>query len=157
MFASDADAHVGAAPYHSPMTTPGDRDLKPNDVTTRAALGARYGGNQQAGIAHSAVSPNIMVYSDADATESPGYAYDGWAGDVYQYTGEGKRGDQTMSAGNKALLDHSKDGRALRMFVADGTVSGGKPNGSVTSASLLPMAMKKSPLVARWRSPVLAS
>lgn len=42
------------------MTEPGGWDLKPNDVATRAVLGAKYGGNAQAGIAHSAVSPNIL-------------------------------------------------------------------------------------------------
>jgi len=116
---------VWAALYDAGMTTPAGWDLQPNDVTTRAQLGAKYRGNQQAGIAHSATTPNIMVYSDADATESPGYAYDGWDGDVYKYTGEGKHGDQTMTGGNKALRDHAKDGRALRVFVADGTVPGG--------------------------------
>ena len=105
------------------MTAPGYWTLQPGDVTTRAALGAEYAGNQQAGIAHSAKTPNIMLFSDPDATESPGYAYDGWVGDVYQYTGEGKRGDQQMTNGNKALRDHAKTKRAVRVFVADGTVS----------------------------------
>jgi hypothetical protein len=74
------------------MTNPGEWDLRPNDITIRAELGSKYGGNQQAGIAHSAVSPNIMVFSDPDSTDSAGYEHDGWIGTVYHYTGEGKYG-----------------------------------------------------------------
>ena len=105
--------------------TKGNWDLELNAITIRAELGAKYGGNQQAGIAHSAVSPNIMVFSDPDSTDSAGYEHDGWIGDVYYYTGEGKYGDQKMTNGNKAIRDHAKDGRALRVFVADGTVADG--------------------------------
>jgi len=107
--------------YDAVMTTPGEWAFKPDDITTRAEL-AKFGGNQQAGIAHSTRTPNVMIFSDADATESPGYAFDGWVGDIYQYTGEGKRGDQKMSIGNKALRDHARTNRSLRVFVADGKV-----------------------------------
>ncbi|MFM8857409.1 MAG: hypothetical protein ACKOI2_09445 [Actinomycetota bacterium] len=107
------------------MTTPGGWDLQPNDVTTRAEL-AKFGGNQQAGIAHSATTPNIMIFSDPGSPNSAGYHFDGWDGDVFRYTGEGKYGDQEMTDGNKAIRDHIADGRALRVFVADGTLAGKK-------------------------------
>jgi hypothetical protein len=51
-----------------------------------------------------------------------GYNYDGWNEDfsIFLYTGEGRAGEQEMTHGNRAILTHKEDGRALRLFVADG-------------------------------------
>ncbi len=42
---------------------------------------------------------------------------DGWKNDgFFHYTGEGQKGNQSFIKGNKAILNHVKDGRALRVF-----------------------------------------
>jgi hypothetical protein len=42
---------------------------------------------------------------------------DGWQPDgCFHYTGEGQRGDQRMLSGNRSILDHEAEGRALRLF-----------------------------------------
>lgn len=85
-----------------------------------------YGGNSQAGIANSRTTPNVIVYSDYEKAAANGYDFDGWdeSGQVYYYTGEGKLGDQTLERGNRAILDHRADGKALRLFVAVGNLPG---------------------------------
>ncbi|MCU1369856.1 MAG: hypothetical protein JWO77_1050 [Ilumatobacteraceae bacterium] len=95
-------------------------DLVPGDTIVRIDLHRRYGGNKQSGIAPSAQSPNIMIFSDPGGNEH-GY-YDRWDNEtgVFLYSGEGQRGDQTMDKGNRAILNHRRDGRALRVFEGSG-------------------------------------
>ncbi len=85
-----------------------------------------YGGGQYGGIEPSARTPNVFVYSDAEAGSTYGYNFDGWTDDgaVFLYTGEGRLGDQTLTDGNLALLTHSEAGRAVRLFIADGIAPG---------------------------------
>ena len=84
---------------------------------------AHYGGSGQSGISPSRTTPNILVFTDPRSGERHGY-FDQWAADdSFHYTGEGQRGDQTMTRGNLAILSHRADGRALRVFQgASGTV-----------------------------------
>ena len=65
-----------------------------------------------------------MIFSDPVAGERHGY-FDGWREDGhFHYTGEGQRGDQQMKSGNAAILRHSDEGRALRLFMGvRGTVT----------------------------------
>ena len=59
----------------------------------------------------------MLVFTDPAVGEPHGY-FDGWRADgCFHYTGEGQRGDQQMKSGNAAILNHVKDGRALRLFV----------------------------------------
>jgi len=82
----------------------------------------KLGGNRRSGIAPSVKSPNVFVFSDPAAGERHGY-YDGWFDDgCFHYTGEGKRGDQVMKAGNAAILNHQSEGRALRVFDGAGGI-----------------------------------
>ncbi|GAB3839757.1 restriction endonuclease [Kribbella italica] len=84
-----------------------------------------YGGGLQGGINPSAKSPNIFIYSDPLIASRYGYNYDGWANDsVFLYTGDGSSGDQKLRAGNRSVERHLSDGKALRVFVADGKVPG---------------------------------
>lgn len=85
-----------------------------------------YGGAIYGDIQPSRDSPNVFVYSDPTAGTANGYTYDGWNADgtVFLYTGEGRIGHQQMRAGNAAMFNHHQDGRALRLFVADGTEPG---------------------------------
>ncbi|WP_161885314.1 hypothetical protein [Marisediminicola antarctica] len=97
-------------------------ELDPGDFLGRHERGQVYGGALYGGIEMSSVTPNVFVYSDPRAGLINGYDFDGWNEDrtLFYYTGEGRAGSQTMREGNKAILDHSADGRALRLFVAEG-------------------------------------
>jgi hypothetical protein len=93
--------------------------LVPGDTIPRTALHDVYGGSRQGGIAPSRVSPNVLIFTDPRAGSQHGYIYDGWDPadpTLFRYTGEGQRGDQRMIGGNRAILEHPTDGRALRLF-----------------------------------------
>jgi hypothetical protein len=89
---------------------------------TKEEVAAGYGGSTQGGIQPSGTTPNIMLYSDPLIGAENGYAHDGWSddGSVFMYTGEGRTGPQKLTNGNRSLLMHATDGRALRLFVSDG-------------------------------------
>jgi hypothetical protein len=89
--------------------------LEPEDTIRRTELHDEYGGGRQGGIAPSRSSPNVLIFSDPDSGEQHGY-YDRWDGDEFHYAGEGQQGDQTLDRGNGAILNHKRDGRALRVF-----------------------------------------
>jgi hypothetical protein len=90
--------------------------LKPGDTVLRKELHKRYGGAGQGGIEPSAKTPNVFIFSDPKAGEKYGYMYDRWRDGVFQFTGDGQLGDQVMKFGNRAILDHRKRGRVLRVF-----------------------------------------
>lgn len=96
-----------------------DWDLAEGEVLRRRDLHQRYGGNIQSGIAPSRSSDQILLFASPSG-ESHGYT-DGDNGDgTYSYTGEGQRGDQTMTRGNRAILDHRANNKYLRLFEAKG-------------------------------------
>jgi hypothetical protein len=97
--------------------------LNPGEPIERVKLHARYGGRKQGGIGPSRHTPNVFVFTDPASGEQHGYI-DSWREDgCFHYTGEGQRGDQQMKSGNKAILQHEMEGRALRLFTgARGTV-----------------------------------
>lgn len=81
----------------------------------RDEIHANYGGSRQNGISTSGDCPAIFLFT-GDSGEQYGYR-DGYddAG-VFLYTGEGQTGDMVFKAGNKAVRDHSLNGRALHLF-----------------------------------------
>jgi len=90
-------------------------------VTTRAEMQREYGGTAFGGIEPSRTSPNILVYTDPEQGSLSGYNYDGWDlndSNVFYYTGEGRKGDQQLRDGNRAIVDHAEAGRTLRLFEA---------------------------------------
>lgn len=90
-------------------------------VTTRSEIKEQYGGSIYGGIEPSRTTPNILIYTDPSEGEANGYNYDEWVGSdgrVFCYTGEGLRGDQELKDGNKAILEHARTGRTLRLFEA---------------------------------------
>jgi hypothetical protein len=103
-----------------------DWDLQPGAFLTREERRRRFGGSTQGGIQPSALTPNVFLYTDPLTGLSHGYNFDGWSpdGTVFFYTGEGRYGDQTLTHGNGAILNHRTEGRTLRVFSAEGTVSG---------------------------------
>jgi len=92
-----------------------------------------FGGSPQGGICPSEDMHSVNLYSDPDLGEQAGY-YDGWLaeedelGPVFEYTGAGKSGDQTFDgvagSGNRAILRHAEQDRALRVFTRVGKLPG---------------------------------
>ncbi|UOB12611.1 hypothetical protein MQE23_27740 [Streptomyces sp. HP-A2021] len=109
--------------------------IKPGLMTTRAAMQELFGGGTQGGIIPSNTTPNILIYVDHDSGKKYGYE-DGWLeeederGPVFEYTGQGTRGEQTFlglnGSRNAAVLCHADTGRSLRVFMAAGKVPGSK-------------------------------
>jgi 5-methylcytosine-specific restriction protein A len=99
-------------------------DILPGTYLSREERRRRFGGSTYGGIEPSVQTPNVFVYSDPSAGAEYGYNFDGWApdGSMFLYTGEGRRGDQTLREGNRAVAQHVEQGRALRVFVADGLI-----------------------------------
>lgn len=88
-------------------------DIEPGTVLRRTEVHARFGGNRQSGIAPIANSKNVLIFTGKGGTQY-GYDYDGWRSDgAFHYTGEGKKGSQKLTAGNKAL---ATPGRRLHVF-----------------------------------------
>lgn len=96
-------------------------NLQPGDRIRRVDLHERFGGRPRGGISPSRGSPNVMIFTDRRTGEQHGYL-DHWEGDVFLYTGEGQTNDQTMNQGNAAILNHAKEGRALRVFKGTGGI-----------------------------------
>lgn len=97
------------------------------DVLTRTQILAGRGGNPQAGIVVSRVTSEVLVFSDPKAGHKSGYDWDGWASpnqDVFYYTGEGSKGDQEFTRGNKALRHSAAEGLTIHLFLAAGKVRG---------------------------------
>lgn len=96
--------------------------INPGDERTRKEIHSEYGGSAQNGIAPSARTANILVYSDHDKAAAYGYDFDGWnfSKKLFYYTGEGSEGNQQFVRGNRAIRDHRQNGKALRLFVAVG-------------------------------------
>ena len=103
-----------------------DWNLEVGEELTRDQRRRRFGGGLYGGIEPSARTPNVFIYTDPRVGETHGYNYDGWVEEdtIFQYTGEGRVGDQLMRMGNQAILNHRLDGRALRVFAANGIVAG---------------------------------
>jgi 5-methylcytosine-specific restriction protein A len=114
------------------MSDMSEEDVKPGLITTRAVMMKVFGGGPMGGIVPSKTTPNVLIYSDPTAGEQYGYI-DGWLptdderGPIFEYTGHGDS-DQTFvgrhGTGNRAILRHVDDGRALRVFKAVGKVPG---------------------------------
>lgn len=89
--------------------------LSKGETILRKHLHDVYGGGRQGGISPSRVTPNIFIFSEPSEGEKHSY-FDRWLGDVFLYVGEGQLGNQAISRGNRALLNHVADGRSIRLF-----------------------------------------
>lgn len=79
------------------------------------------GGNPRAGIANCADQPFVLLFSDPGLGEPFGYhVHEGLRADgVYQFSGEGKRGDQEWVRGNFALAEAAKRNKSLHLFLPE--------------------------------------
>lgn len=74
----------------------------------KAELHAAFGGNPRAGICPTKSGP-VLIFSDPKSGAPFGYdTHDQVVEGIYRYTGEGRRGDQQLVRGNKALLERSE-------------------------------------------------
>ncbi|MFG2458353.1 hypothetical protein ACGFWE_14970 [Streptomyces sp. NPDC048523] len=107
-------------------STPG---FQPGAILTRAEIHPVLGGSGYAGICPAKEKRNVLLFSDSKIGERYGYR-DGWLaedddiGPIFTYTGAGKRGDQNLSGGNAAIMEHASKGRTLHLFIAVGKVPG---------------------------------
>jgi hypothetical protein len=91
------------------------KGLDPGDALPRREVHLRFGGRQQSGI--SPTRANAVLFFTSPSTGHRQGSYDGWDEDGYfHYVGEGQRGDQQLTQGNKAILNHKADGRSLEGF-----------------------------------------
>lgn len=78
-----------------------------------------FGGSRQSGISPSRVSDAVFIFT-GESGAAFGYRDDALSdenGEVsFLYTGEGQTGDMTFTKGNKAIVEHSREGRALHLF-----------------------------------------
>ncbi|MFG2903939.1 helix-turn-helix domain-containing protein [Kitasatospora sp. NPDC048286] len=120
-------ANQSPQPKRDAATTP--NEIRPGDIRTRAEIKPVFGGSPQGGICPADEERNVLLFSDESAGALYGYK-DGWLaeedelGRVFEYTGAGRRGDQTFGGlygkGNSAVLRHAEMGRTLRLFIAAG-------------------------------------
>jgi 5-methylcytosine-specific restriction enzyme A len=74
-----------------------------------------YGGQWQGGISTPRDRPLVFLFT-GESGEQYGYE-DGWGDDgVFLYTGEGQVWDMEFRSGNRAIRDHTQDGKNLHLF-----------------------------------------
>jgi hypothetical protein len=88
--------------------------LKPGESIRRIDLHRVFGGNPQGGIASCKNFDEILLFGEDG--EQHGYVDGPRSDGMYDYTGEGQFGDQTMTRGNRAIRDHANRGKRLRLF-----------------------------------------
>lgn len=89
----------------------------------RNDIHSKYGGQQQGGISTPSDHPIILLFSGKSG-HAFGYA-DGWNEDgVFQYCGEGQRGNMQFLRGNKTIRDQAINGKEIHLFE---TIGKGKP------------------------------
>lgn len=82
-----------------------------------------FGGSRQSGISPSAQTPAVFIFS-GESGKQFGYVdhFDEYG--VFHYTGEGQVGDMQLIGGNRAILEHAREGRSLHLFKALGKKAG---------------------------------
>jgi hypothetical protein len=93
-------------------------EIAEGEELARREVHERCGGQQQGGISTPKGSSDILLFMSKKG-RTYGYNFDGPQEDgTYQYTGEGRVGDQKFKPGrgNAAVRDHRASGRTLRLF-----------------------------------------
>jgi 5-methylcytosine-specific restriction enzyme A len=90
------------------------------EIYRRRLLHEEYSGQWQGGISTPAEYPIIFLFTGETGLQ---YGYsDGYQEEtgVFLYTGEGQKGSMAITRGNRAILDHQKNGKTLHLFEAIG-------------------------------------
>jgi 5-methylcytosine-specific restriction protein A len=93
-----------------------------------------YGGSRQSGISASKKTSAIFLFTGSTG-EKYGYEDKFDADGVFHYAGEGQLGDMSLTRGNRAIVDHASDGRALHLFTSLGHGKGQKYVGDFVYAN----------------------
>ena len=83
-------------------------------IYKRSDIQDRLGGQRQGGISTPARSPVILAFTSPQG-EQYGYS-DGWHSGIFYYTGEGQVGDMEFKGGNRAIRDHTGEGKDIHLF-----------------------------------------
>lgn len=86
-----------------------------NQIYQRSNLHDEYGGNRQRGISNCVNHPIIFIFTNPNSDEQDVYI-DEWKNKYFYYSGEGRRGDMTMTGGNKSIRDHQKNKKQIHLF-----------------------------------------
>jgi 5-methylcytosine-specific restriction protein A len=81
----------------------------------RLDIHARFGGQQQGGIITPAQHSLVIIITGEEGLEH-GYADRYRPDGVFEYFGEGQVGDMRLRAGNRAIAEHSVQGKGLLLF-----------------------------------------
>ena len=81
----------------------------------RADIHARFGGQQQGGIITPAQHSLVIIITGEEGLEH-GYADRYRSDGVFEYFGEGQVGPMRLRAGNRAIAEHSAQGKGLLLF-----------------------------------------
>jgi 5-methylcytosine-specific restriction protein A len=81
----------------------------------RADIHARFGGQQQGGIVTPSSHPLVIIITGEEGLEH-GYADRELPDGTFEYFGEGQVGDMQWVRGNKAIREHSAEGKSLLLF-----------------------------------------
>ncbi|MGJ4855570.1 HNH endonuclease [Labrys sp. La1] len=77
-----------------------------------------YGGQRQSGIITPAAYPVVFLIT-GDSGQAHGYSDNLRPDGVFEYFGMGQVGDMEMTSGNKAIAEHSANGKSLLLFHAN--------------------------------------
>jgi 5-methylcytosine-specific restriction enzyme A len=81
----------------------------------RADIHGRFGGQQQGGIITPGQHPVVIIITGEEGLQH-GYADRYRADGAFEYFGEGQVGDMQIRAGNRAIAEHSEQGKGLLLF-----------------------------------------
>jgi 5-methylcytosine-specific restriction protein A len=81
----------------------------------RADIHARFGGQQQGGIVTPGEHPLVIIITGEEGLDH-GYSDREMPDGSFEYFGEGQVGNMPWVRGNRAIRDHSKDGKSLLLF-----------------------------------------
>lgn len=91
----------------------------------RKQVHAKVGGQQQQGIVTPQGWPDVLVFTDPVKGKRFGYdRFEGLRADgCYSYTGAGPERDQVFLRGNKWLRDAEREGKTIRLFRSQGSLT----------------------------------
>lgn len=81
----------------------------------RQDIHAPFGGQQQGGIITPSQHPLVIIITGEEGL-AHGYADRQRPDGVFEYFGEGQNGDMVLQRGNRAIAEHSAEGRSLLLF-----------------------------------------
>lgn len=114
----EGDSDASASPQ-SPLDAPPLPFEVGRVYNRRREIHGPYGGQQQGGMSTPAKHPAIFLFTGEGGAEH-GYRDEPKPDGTFWYTGEGQSGDMEFVRANRALRDHTADGKRAYLFEALG-------------------------------------